>query len=1464
MSKINAVRIVNLNYNKNTMRINDETFEFGGESTLVSLRNGGGKTVLVQMMMAPFVNARYRDLKDRKFENYFISPIPTYILVEWLLDNNSSYVLIGMGIKRRSASPDDESRGALDIFTFIHEYKEGNEYDIHNFPVTEKTERGFKVKTFSYIKKVMDGIKADRQYIFDYFDLDIDSQRRKYFDILKQYNINHREWESIIKRINLKESGLSDLFQDSKTIPGLVEKWFLPTVEDKLNDKDDKIKNFQEIMKKFIYQYKENENKILRKNGINEFKTFSSNIMKSSQEFRSAKMNTQRIKNDIANLYAYIVSRIKSISDEKVSLEEKLAGLREEIDEIEYERLSFEYYGLIGEIDKLVADERELKVYMEGCETRIKQSEDKIALQECAKLYKQYKEASRNVQQYENMLDTAKSEDQVKQKERNNLGFTLRKLYDGIVENRKKKLSSKTDEKLNTEKLIGDLRLNEEKQNGRIAELTGEKASLKSNIMSYNKEEDNFIKKYNQVLRRNIIGEYDSIVLDSYKKGFKDRIDKTDIEYGEMLREQEKVTQELPQKRKQLEDEKLKKIQLNANFKDAKKDAEAMEKSVDEIRKILLYSSMEENRVFDREYILKQLARKIESLKADRDVLSKQRDGLEKERGMYETGRNVRLSDEIEERLRILDIHIVFGLEWLKKQYLAREKKEELIKKNPFLPYSLIMTRDNLDRLKNEEAEVFTSFPVPIIEQERLEDSLDVKVANNVYTLGNINFFIAFNSRILNEEELKKLIDVLSSKIEEVKGFISIKDEEIGKYTGDYKKVEDFNIGKADIINMQKMIDEIRNDIDDNSTEISLLIDKVHFLEENQKKLDKAVRNIEDRKRDLEDERKDFSALMDEYGRYLKDNEQFKEKEIELQKARDAREKINSDLKKQEALLNTINEQLTNLKIKFNDDNNKAGQYLNFKEGEIVDRDIEDIEARYISLTQKIGLKVKQLEDVLSEFRRNFKDYEDELIKKSDEYGFQESQYSIISYDQIALKTLKAENIQYESDLKKATAKLHDIEIIKIQKKDKQRYKLDEIHSMGRETPKDRMYISNLDFKGRKEIKSREINECNRDIKEKEDLYINLNDTKNRMNEYADFVVSEPKTPDYPLGQVDGIREELRKAYMESIGEERGKENMLSDCCQELSMEGRFSRDEFFKNTVDTLLEIKHNPEDVIKTLKTIDEVHVKMLKQLETDLSKVEEEKRNIIDMFYEYVEQVYEHIGRIDDNSSININGKYIKMLNIIQPDWDKREEQYRMLSRDFVENTTKSCLDELSKGENIEEILSTEITTKKLYDYIVGISEIDIRLYKIEASRQVQISWNQVSENSGGEGFLSAFVILSSLLSYMRKEESDIFKTSEEGKVIIMDNPFAQTNAEHLLKPLMEIARKNNTQLICFTGLGGDSIYNRFDNIYVLNLVDSKFKPGMRFIEGEHKKGEEMTNMTSSRFKIQMEKTEQLRLF
>ena len=63
MSKINAIRLINVNYNHDAIHVSDETLHLNGQSTLISLQNGGGKSVLVQLLTAPFVQKRYRNVK---------------------------------------------------------------------------------------------------------------------------------------------------------------------------------------------------------------------------------------------------------------------------------------------------------------------------------------------------------------------------------------------------------------------------------------------------------------------------------------------------------------------------------------------------------------------------------------------------------------------------------------------------------------------------------------------------------------------------------------------------------------------------------------------------------------------------------------------------------------------------------------------------------------------------------------------------------------------------------------------------------------------------------------------------------------------------------------------------------------------------------------------------------------------------------------------------------------------------------------------------------------------------------------------------------------------------------------------------------------------------------------------------------------------------------------------------------
>ncbi|MEE1243211.1 MAG: hypothetical protein UHW97_04990, partial [Frisingicoccus sp.] len=239
--------------------------------------------------------------------------------------------------------------------------------------------------------------------------------------------------------------------------------------------------------------------------------------------------------------------------------------------------------------------------------------------------------------------------------------------------------------------------------------------------------------------------------------------------------------------------------------------------------------------------------------------------------------------------------------------------------------------------------------------------------------------------------------------------------------------------------------------------------------------------------------------------------------------------------------------------------------------------------------------------------------------------------------------------------------------------------------------------------------------------------------------------------------------------------------------------------------------------------------------------------------ELMEDYIKEVHQNLGQIDHNSTITIRERPVKMLKIQLPVWEENENLYRVRLQDMIDDVTLKGIEIFEKNGNAQEYFGTRITTRNLYDTVVGIGNVQIRLYKIEEQREYPITWAEVAKNSGGEGFLSAFVILSSLLYYMRKDESDFFADRNEGKVLLMDNPFAQTNASHLLKPLMDMAKKTNTQLICLTGLGGESIYSRFDNIYVLNLIAANLRNGTQYMKANHLRGNEPETMVVSQIEV-----------
>ncbi len=287
----------------------------------------------------------------------------------------------------------------------------------------------------------------------------------------------------------------------------------------------------------------------------------------------------------------------------------------------------------------------------------------------------------------------------------------------------------------------------------------------------------------------------------------------------------------------------------------------------------------------------------------------------------------------------------------------------------------------------------------------------------------------------------------------------------------------------------------------------------------------------------------------------------------------------------------------------------------------------------------------------------------------------------------------------------------------------------------------------------------------------------------------------------------------------------QGRKEQLAGLLNQMARREAFAED-FYRKPIEAMLSLLADAGQVIRQLQTTLRSYESLMEKIQVDISVIEQEKERIVELLCEYAYEVHQNLGRMDQNSTIRIRDKTVKMLKITLPDWH---------------------------NENAQEYFGVRLTTKSLYDITVGIEHVQIRLYKIEEQREYPITWSQVARNSGGEGFLSAFIILASLLYYMRRDDTDLFAGHNEGKVLLMDNPFAQTNAAHLLKPLMDMAEKTNTQLICLSGLGGESIYSRFDNIYVLNLIAAGLSSGMQYLKAEHMRGSEAETMLVSQIEV-----------
>ena len=124
---------------------------------------------------------------------------------------------------------------------------------------------------------------------------------------------------------------MSELFTKAKDSNGLVKEWFLPAIENKLRNDEDRIDNYRQLLDRYIKQYMQNKANIDKRAKLELFKELSKDLIICCEEFICTAQKKEDIKNYIANVTLYLKENFESKEKEKVALEELLATLKDKL-----------------------------------------------------------------------------------------------------------------------------------------------------------------------------------------------------------------------------------------------------------------------------------------------------------------------------------------------------------------------------------------------------------------------------------------------------------------------------------------------------------------------------------------------------------------------------------------------------------------------------------------------------------------------------------------------------------------------------------------------------------------------------------------------------------------------------------------------------------------------------------------------------------------------------------------------------------------------------------------------------------------------------------------------------------------------------------------------------------------------------------------------------------------------------
>lgn len=1445
MPQINRIRVNNVKYNFGTQVYDDFVMRFNCQNTIYDLANGGGKSLLMLLLMQNMLPNCTLDDKQpiEKLFRQGSGNTCIHSLVEWKLDpcyQKDGFRFMTTGFcARKGRGTDDENQdgqeqtaaptASVEYFNYCIFYREFGDNDIKNLPLVSNGER----ITYNGLKAYLRDLeKGGYKYVVKIFD-----RKGDYQSFISNYGIYESAWE-IVRGINKTEGHVRTYFESNyKTSRKVVEDLLIEEIIQKSFNNKLSVDNDEGMMAQTLMDIKDKLVELSKKHS--QLGAYDSQIaaIDSFKEYLSTYEAFYNRKEEIEKqLYDLLLVAMRESDKKDKELKSQDDLITKMYDELAHEKEAIAVAEVMSEKNSMAGVEslvNETRKALELKNTAIEEARGKLSLMESAGDYKDYAEYEKSYKGLQIAIDNRLREDTDITAELKILAAGYRKFY----ETETRRLKEKLDIAANRVKAL-EVRLSEAKDNLRNADkeaagLGSLSDNLENEIQELQTQLGAALSEAGTVVCENVSEEYDKSFRD--KELLKNEETRMSEKFNDVQQQLMSLNETISANKALIDifteqSEKLEKADEAGNA-----DNERMGK----IREIYSADNDEAMLSVILETYQKMRSEYTEECKAAQE-LDSFIDNARKGTYICKSPERDRLKEYLESQY---GSDVVEGHEWFAT--LNAGQKRDVLKRTPFIEYAFIIKND-FERIKADEmlkdfGKGVAAYPV-ISEQVLIDTKLEINKDLIVFALKDMSF-------LRDEAKLETQIKLAQEELESHKAQAGKLADRMELVWNDYTFALVYNAasGKADVSEAEA----IRLKIADSEAAIIEAEKKRSVLNEVKEQLSRNLAHTRDDIEEKETACSLLSRIMEMNTSIDKKYERLKGLKADVDSARNriyeceeaaasanseydtARDFEDNTRKAYDEIIKSWEEQYApyydeNVSIEIDDDTYRL--------------DKDEIESRFTGLKTALSQKNSDFADkqaLMNHLSASMNKCRDAI------------EYRGYTFDDIKAKyeagEIKAAGSQQLRNAKDALNNL-------VKSSDSVREELE-----SQEALFNRLEGSIAHGINQIENNYGSFNEFPCDdpdgfitqhkalIKKLEDNTKTQEKTRRQMSDsFKDILVCRKDLERIVSDAGMHVPEEFRpEDAVEITADLKEYEAVHKEYASITRLEYK-KVDEFNKNKsklIDLLngfnaveladeVRISLNvPENVAKTRSMIESLNeTNTFIQLEKDrIAKGIEDMQMIKDNFENRCIQTCSNIktelDRLPQLSNINLDGEQIAIISLQIP--YIKEELYKEKMSEYIDETVFMAESFKEPVERLKYIRN-RLSWKRLFSVIVtDMNSIRINLYKRERIKD-QSRYLRYEEAVGSTGQSQGIYIqfLIAIINYISNMNSS-GNEGVEGKTIFIDNPFGAAKDIYIWEPIFKLLATNHVQLIVPARGATPAITGRFDVNYILGqkLVDSR---------------------------------------